>query len=100
MSNINLQASISNLSQMDRLQNDRHHNPVASQQQNADSAVEEAAKRLNMPSQTEKAEGKNVDPENRKKEKYKRRKKKKLEESQRKKNEQSENSGHIIDYHA
>jgi hypothetical protein len=48
MNGLNFQASVSNLTQMDRHQHDAHRAPVENQEQNARQARDEAARRLVM----------------------------------------------------
>ena len=49
MNGVNLQASMHNLSQMDRHQHEVHRAPVENQVQNADAEREQAARRVDMP---------------------------------------------------
>lgn len=64
MSSVNVQVSVSNLVQMDKPQNEIHKNPVVNQEQNAQIARHEAAKRVNMPVEPDKTEGKKINAEN------------------------------------
>ena len=57
-----MRVSMSNLVQMDRHQADSHRGPMVNQQQNADAAREEAARRLASPTEPDKTEGKTIDP--------------------------------------
>jgi hypothetical protein len=98
MNGVDLQASVSNLSQMDRHQQDSHRSPIVNQQQNAETAREEAAKRVNMPVQPDVIEGKIIDPENRRRNLQERRKKKKKEQARVCK--QNRGNGFIIDIQA
>jgi hypothetical protein len=68
MNTVNLQASVNNLSQVDRQQQYLHRTPIVNQEQNAEIAQEEAARRARMPVQLEQSEGKKIDPEDRRKE--------------------------------
>lgn len=77
MDGVNLHASINNLSQMDRHQQEVHRTPVVNQNQNAELAQEELSRRLQMPVQPDNVEGKNVDPDARRRVFMRRRKKKK-----------------------
>lgn len=65
MNNIDFHASLHNLTQMDRHQHDLTRLPLAHQEQNAEIARDDAAKRTDMPVEPDEAEGKNVDPEDR-----------------------------------
>jgi hypothetical protein len=61
MNVVNFQASVNNVTQMDRFQQDSSRTPVINQSQNAVIAQEEAEKRIRMPMQPDHAEGKKVD---------------------------------------
>lgn len=77
MNEVNFQASVNNMVQMDRFQNDASRAPVVNQAQNAGIEQTEAEQRIQMPVQPEQADGKKVDPRQRKpetREKKKRRK--------------------------
>ena len=74
---LDLSASMHNLTQMDRFQQDSHHAPIHNQEQNQEAAKEEAAKRTDMPVQPDETEDKIVDPDNRKEQSYRKRKRKK-----------------------
>ena len=76
MNGVNFQASFHNLTQVDKIQQDEHHAPVAKQDQNAEAAKEEAAKRIDMPTEPDEPEGKAVDPEAKKENPGRRRKNK------------------------
>ncbi len=98
MNGVNLQASYHNLSQMNRHQQDTHTTPIAHQDQNAEAAKEEAARRIDKPNETEETEGKVVDPEKKKDDKRRGRKRKKKRNQKRKKN--NGNTGHFVDFSA
>jgi hypothetical protein len=66
MNTVNFQASVNNVVQMDRFQQDASRTPVVNQSQNAVIAQDEAEKRIRMPVEAEQAEGKKVDPQQRK----------------------------------
>ncbi len=84
MNSMDLQASIHNLLQMDRHQEETHRMPVMNQAQNAEKAREEAAQRTETPQQPEQPEGKNVDSEARKRlQREAQRRKKEKEKKQR-----------------
>jgi hypothetical protein len=80
MNGLNFQASVSNLTQMDRFQQDSHRMPVVNQEQNAQIALDEASRRALMPMQPDEVEGKKIDPRQRKRDEAgkKRNKKKEL----------------------
>jgi hypothetical protein len=98
MNGVNLQASLHNLSQMNRHQQDEHTKPVVNQEQNAEAAKENAAQRIDKPVEPEETEGKVVDPENKKKNGSRRRKKKK--DGKRKKKKSPGNRGRFVDFSA
>ena len=75
MSEINMQLSVTQLTQMDRHQNDAHRTPTIHQEQNAQLAHEEATRRLAMPVEPDTVEKKRIDPEGKQKDRNKRRKK-------------------------
>ena len=62
MNGLNFQASVSNLTQMDRYQQDAHRTPVVNQEQNAQAAQDEASQRALKPMQPDGADGKRIDP--------------------------------------
>ena len=66
MNGLNFQASVYNLTQMDRVQQDAHRTPVVNQEQNAQIALDEASRRTAMPMQPDEVEGKKIDPGQRK----------------------------------
>ncbi len=66
-SGINMQASIHNLTQAERLQQDAHKLPIAHQVQNALKVMNDAQKRLTVTSQADTIEGKNSDSKEHKK---------------------------------
>ncbi len=96
MNGLNFQASLSNLTQMDRFQHDAHRSPVINQEQNAQAAREEAMNRIIMPMEPDSVEKKKIDTGQRKRDdgKCKRNRKKEA------KNLSSRNStgnGYILD---
>ena len=66
MDSVNVNFSVNNLPQMDRLQSDIHRTPVVHQDQNARTAEEQADLRMKMPVEAEETENKNVDPDDKK----------------------------------
>jgi hypothetical protein len=66
MNGLNFQASVSNLTQMDRFQLDAHRTPGVNQEQNAQLARDEASQRVTMPVQPDEVDGKKIDPGQRK----------------------------------
>ena len=63
MSEINMQISVTHLTQMDRHQNDTHRAPMVHQAQNAQMAEDETTRRMNMPVEPDSIEKKNIDPD-------------------------------------
>ena len=68
MSDANLQISVTNVTQMDRYQTDTHRGPMVNQEQNAEAARHEAARRAVAPVEPDKVEGKKIDPESKREE--------------------------------
>lgn len=69
---VDFNASMSNLSQLERHQNDGHRAPMIDQQANIEKAREEALQRTEMATEPEEPEGKNVDPRDRRREEQRR----------------------------
>jgi hypothetical protein len=61
MNAVNLQASVNNVTQMDKFQQDQSRTPLVHQDQNALIARDDLEKRIRMPVEPEHAEGKKVD---------------------------------------
>lgn len=101
MNGVNFQASFHNLTQVDRVQQDEHHAPIVKQDQNAEEAKEEAARRIDMPTQPDEPEGKIVDPENKKENPKQRRKKKKKKKGKPKRPpDRRRDRGRFVDFSA
>jgi hypothetical protein len=75
MSNVNVQVSFTNLTQMDRHQSDTHRSPMVNQEQNAEHSRMIAARRLQAPVEPDKVEGKKIDPKARREEEARKRRK-------------------------
>ena len=75
MSNVNVQVSFTNLTQMDRHQSDTHRSPMVNQEQNAEHSRMLAARRLLAPVEPDKAEGKKIDPQARREEEARKKRK-------------------------
>lgn len=73
----NLRASLHQLTQVDRQQQDVHRTPIAHQDQTERTSQDEWMHRSRMPVQPDGAEGRNVDPEHRKKAFFKKKKRRK-----------------------
>ena len=101
MSGVNVHVSVSNLVQVDRHQSDNHRNPVVYQEQNAGITRDENTRRVKMPVEPDKAEGKKIDPENKKQESG-RKSKKKREKKVKQQNQQRSrsDSGYMVDIQA
>jgi hypothetical protein len=82
MNGIDLQASVHNLSQMDRHQSETHRTPVVHQDQNADRALQEAVARMSMPVEADQAEGKDSDSRSKTKVFARRRRRRKRDEEE------------------
>jgi hypothetical protein len=68
MDSVNVNVSVTNLPQIDRHQNDIHKNPIVSQDVNAKIIQGENEHKMQMPVQTAAADGKNVDPKQKREE--------------------------------
>ncbi len=95
---MNLQASMHNLTQMDKIQQDSHNTPILNQDKNAEAAKEAAAQRITKPNEAEETEEKTIDPDNRKKDANRNKKKKK--KKKRKPSNRGGDTGHFIDFSA
>ena len=101
MSEVNARISISNLVQMDRLQNDAHRGPMVHQAQNAETARQDMLRRMQAPVQPDTVEGKTIDPDARREEERKKKKRKQQEGSLEKPfSAIVRNSGRVIDFEA
>lgn len=96
---MNLQASMHNLTQMDKFQQDSHHTPIVNQEKNAEAAKEKAAQRIDKPMEPDETEEKTIDPENRRKDARRNQKKKKKKKKTKPPN-RGEDTGHFIDFSA
>lgn len=96
---MDLQASIHNLTQMDRFQQESHHTPIINQEKNQEAAKEDAARRTDMPVEPDETDSKTVDPDNKKEHPYRKQKRKKKKEQKRLPN-RGGNTGHFIDFSA
>lgn len=103
MSNGNVQVSLTNLTQMDRYQTDTHRGPMVNQDQNAEAARQEAARRIMAPPQPDKAEGKKIDPEAKREEESRKKRKRHPQgraDGPENQAQQRNDRGRIIDYKA
>lgn len=73
----NLRASVHQLTQVERQQQESHRSPVAHQDQTERASHDEWMHRSRMPVQPDGTEGRNVDPEHRKKVFFKKKKRRK-----------------------
>jgi hypothetical protein len=99
MNGIDMQASVHNLSQMDRHQSEAHRTPVVHQEGNADRAMREAAARIDMPVEPDEAEGKNADSQGRSKV-FVRRRRRRREEEEEERRGRAEGRGFFVDFDA
>jgi hypothetical protein len=79
MDGVDFQASVTNVTQMDRHQQDAVRSPVINQEQNAQIARDEAGQRAIRPMQPDEVDGKKVDPKERRQNRDKRKDRKKKE---------------------
>ena len=98
MDGMNMQASFNNLTQMDRVQQDRHQLPIVNQEQNADMAKKNAAERLEKPNEVENTDGKIIDPKKKRDEEQRKREKREREKKQKNRIHKTGDSGHFVDF--
>jgi hypothetical protein len=79
MDGVDFQASVTNLTQMDRHQQDAVRLPGVNQEQNAQIARDEAGQKAIRPTQPDEAEGKKIDPKDHRRNLDKRKDRKKKE---------------------
>jgi hypothetical protein len=99
MDGVDFQASVTNLTQMDRHQQDTVRSPGINQEQNSQIAREEAGQKAIRPTQPDEAEGKKVDPKERRRNFDKRKERKKQGHSEGLPGK-STNSGFFLDVNA
>ena len=97
MSEINMQISVTHLTQMDRHQNDTHRGPMVNQAQNAQMAEDESIQRMNMPVEPDTVEKKNIDPDRKRHDRQDRRKKRRIASDKKKQPPQSDSNASLID---
>jgi hypothetical protein len=101
MNAVNMQASVNNVTQMDKHQQDQSRSPVIHQDQNAVIAREDAEKRIRMPVEPDHVDGKKIDPRQEKKDRKDRRKNQNKNNPDAAKNSpRSSSSGYIVDIEA
>lgn len=100
MNEMSIRGSFSNLTQVDRLQQQKNTHPIVSQEQNAELMKQTIAQRLNAPVQPDAVEGKQIDPNNKKQREAEKRKKKKKLTADTNRKDLSKETGRIIDYNA
>jgi hypothetical protein len=102
MESINFRASMHNLTQADRHQEEVHRTPVVNQQRSEDMGADAALRRLGMPVEPEETDTKTVDPGHRGKVfmKRRRREKKEREKEDRRRRNRGEGSGRFVDIDA
>jgi hypothetical protein len=99
---VDFQASVNNLTVMDRHQQEMHKTPIVNQQQNIEKARDEAAQRVDKPVQPDQVEGKKVDPNDKRKEGRGREKKQRKQQDAQQQNRPSpsRDSGLFVDLDA
>ena len=97
---IEIPASISNVTQVDRLQSDSHNSPIVNQEQNAQLAHNQQMQRLNMPVQPDTLQNKITDPKDKKTEKEKNKKRKPISPNNQPRPERRSDGGMFIDVDA
>ena len=98
MNSANIQASMHNLTQINRIQQNEHTTPINNQEQNANISQEKASEKIIKPTEAEQADGKVIDPKNARKIRLKKKKKKKKNFKKFKKQNRSKESGRFIDF--
>jgi hypothetical protein len=100
MSGLDMQASLHNLTQADRLQQEAQKAPLAHQSQSAEKVRQDAAQRLNMPTQPDTVEKKDPDARHRKRLFFLGKKRKKKKKDDKKSARHADGDGFFIDYSA
>lgn len=95
MSEININLSVSNIPNVDRLHNETQRTPLVHIEQNAQKVTEEFSKIVEMPVEIERMEKKSVDPEDRKIREEEKRKKRENPRNSHKEKENKEKKGNI-----
>jgi hypothetical protein len=98
MNRASIQASLHNLTQVNRIQHNEHTTPINNQEQNANISQEKASERITKPTEAEQADGKVIDPGNAKKIRLKKKKKKKKNFRKFKKQNRSRETGRFVDF--
>jgi hypothetical protein len=98
MNSANIQASMHNLTQVNRIQQNEHTTPINNQEQNANISQEKASERIARPTEAEQADGKVIDPGNVRKTSLKKKKKKKKNFKKIKKQNRSRETGRFVDF--
>jgi len=100
MNALDFQASINNLTQLDKVQQEQHRAPVVNQTQNAAAAAEEAAQRVVRPEQPDQVEGKVIDPNARRQERQAKRRRNRELRKNRPDPDSPTRTGHFVDLDA
>lgn len=103
MSEINVQISVSNLTQIDQHQNDQHRLPMVHHDQNTEIGQQEIQKKLSMPVEPDEIEKKNINQhKNKNKNASDKRRKQKINQNPGNvaKKRKTIKSDHLIDYQA
>lgn len=99
MNGLNLQASVTNVTQMERHQHDTHRTPGINQEQNAEIARNASAQRAVKATAPDETEGKKVESRDRKKD-FDKRKKKRSSKPPKPDSGKSTDSGYFLDVQA
>jgi hypothetical protein len=100
MNTIDLQASVNNLTQVDKLQQTQHRSPVVNQAQNAQVTREEQARRATAPSEPEHTDGKTIDPNGNRRDQGATKKKKREPKKNRPDRDPPSHTGYFVDLSA
>ncbi len=102
MSGVDVHISVNNIPQFDRHQSNAHRTPILHQQANGDIARSQLEQQAKIPTEPKGAEGKSVDPDNRKKDnrRSKKRKKEAPQEVRVSEEKRMADSGGLIDIEA
>ncbi|MBD3345484.1 MAG: hypothetical protein GF401_10520 [Chitinivibrionales bacterium] len=100
MKGVDFRASLNNLTQLDRHQQDIHKAPLLNQERNSEIARQKAAQRVEMPVQPDETEGKNIDPEERRREQAEGERKKRRKNKNTNEHKRPRNNGLFVDIDA
>jgi len=98
MNSANIQASMHNLTQVNRIQHNEHTAPINNQEQNANLSQEKASEKITKPTEAEHTDGKVIDPRDVRKNRSRNKKKKKKNLKKVKKQNRSKETGRFVDF--